>query len=232
VAESGLSGERLVVAVEGIDRAGKTTQTDLLRRALVDAGETVAVLSFPRYDTFFGRTIRELLDGQGATSAATVDPRSMSLWYALDRWQAFRSIDPSVTAVLLNRFTLSNAVYQSARVAPDEAAGVFDWVVELEYGQLGLPRPDLTLVLDVAVEVSRDRSHRTGGPGARDEAPDVYERSRDLLQRARDGYRAAAEREPGIEVIECSGPDGALLPVDEIHGRVLTAVRARRPGLV
>jgi len=213
-----------MVAIEGIDRAGKTTQTSLLHDALVAAGETVTVLSFPRYETFFGRTIRELLDGRGTTSAATVDPRSMSLWYALDRWQAFRSLDRSASVVLLNRSTLSNAVYQSARVPEADAGAVFDWVLELEFGQLGLPRPDLTVVLDVAPEVSRSRSHDGAAADARAEAPDVYERSRDLLRRARDGYRSAGGRVPGVAVVAGDGPDGALLPIDEIHRRVLAVV--------
>jgi dTMP kinase len=215
-----------MVAVEGIDRAGKTTQTTLLHDALVASGETVTVLSFPRYETFFGRTIRELLDGRGATSAATVDPRSMSLWYALDRWQAFRSLDQSASVVLLNRSTLSNAVYQSARVPEAEAGAVFDWVLELEFGQLGLPRPDLTVVLDVAPEVSRSRSHDGTAVDARAEAPDVYERSRDLLRRAREGYRTAGSRVPGVEVVTGDGPDGVLLPIEEIHRRVLAVVAA------
>jgi len=219
---------RLVVAVEGIDRAGKTTQTELLRRALEAGGETVTVVSFPRYESFFGRTIRALLDGTGPTSAATVDPRSMSLWYALDRWQALRELDPAATVVLLNRYTLSNAVYQSSRVAPEEADELFAWVLELEHRQLGLPEPDLTVVLDVAPELSRERSHRPNGADDRPEPPDVYERSVNLLARARARYRDAPELLANAVVIEADDADGELLAPAAVHEQVLAAVTAHR----
>ena len=223
------TGPGLIVAIEGIDRAGKTTQTERLRASLEASGERVAVVSFPRYESFFGRTIRALLDGNGSTSAATLDARSMSLWYALDRWQAMGRLDPAATVVLLNRYTLSNAVYQSARVPDAEADELFRWVLELEFGELGLPQPDLTVILDVAAEVSQARSHRVGGADGRDEAPDVYERSAGLLARARARYLAAPQFLAGIEVIACSDADGLLLDPAAVHAEVASVVAARRP---
>ncbi len=222
------TGPGLIVAIEGIDRAGKTTQTERLRASLEAAGERVAVLSFPRYESFFGRNIRALLDGNGTTSAATLDPRSMSLWYALDRWQAMGRLDPRATVVLLNRYTLSNAVYQSARVPDAEADDLFRWVLELEFGELGLPQPDLTIILDVAPDVSQHRSNRFGGPDGRAEAPDVYERSAGLLARARARYLASSQLLADVEVIVCSDADGVLLDPDAVHHRVRAVLAARQ----
>lgn len=196
----------LLIAVEGLDGAGKTTQVALLASALSAA----EVVSFPRYDTFFGRQIRQLLDGTGEVSAQTVDPRSMSLWYALDRVRWARDRQPTVDGiVLLNRYTLSNAVYQSARADPE----LFDWVLHLEYEELGLPQPDVTVVLDVAPELSRDRvAHRGDADG------DVYERAADLQSRVRDGYHAAAARRNDIVVVSAVGSPAA------VHEAVLDAL--------
>lgn len=196
----------LLVAVEGLDGAGKSTQVTLLATAL----STVDVVSFPRYDSFFGRQIRWLLDGTGEVSAQTVDPRSMALWYALDRAQWARDRKPPADGVvLLNRYTLSNAVYQSARSGED----LFDWVLRLEFEELGLPRPDVTVVLDVPPELSRRRvAHRGDADG------DVYERAADLLSRVRDGYLAAATRLPDVLVVSADGSPA------EVHDRVLAAL--------
>jgi dTMP kinase len=202
----------LFVAVEGLDGAGKSTQVALL----ADALSTVDVVSFPRYDTFFGRHIRALLDGAGAVSADTVDPRSMALWYALDRVQWARDRKPSDGVVLLNRYTLSNAVYQSAR-AGDPA--LFDWVLRLEFEELELPRPDVTVVLDVPPEVSKTRVAQRG-----DADGDVYERQAGLLARVRDGYLAAAARLPDIVVVSAAGP------ADSVHEAVLTALAPALPA--
>ncbi len=197
----------LLVAVEGLDGAGKSTQVALLASAL----SAVDVVSFPRYDTFFGRHIRHLLDGEGEVSAQSVDPRSMALWYALDRVQWARDRKPATDGVvLLNRYTLSNAVYQSARAGDPE---LFDWILRLEFEELELPRPDVTVVLDVPPEVSKSRvAHRGDADG------DVYERSAALLARVREGYLAAATRLPGVVVVSAAGSPSA------VHTAVLTAL--------
>ncbi len=194
-----------LIAVEGLDGAGKSTQVALLAAAL----SATEVVSFPRYDTFFGRHIRELLDATGGVSAQTIDPRSMALWYALDRAQWARDRKPAVDGVvLLNRYTLSNAVYQSAR-AGDPA--MFDWVLRLEYEELALPRPDVTVVLDVGPEVSRLRVSYRG-------EHDVYERAADLLARVREGYLAAAAGRRDVVVVDASGAPS------DVHAAVLRAL--------
>lgn len=194
-----------LIAVEGLDGAGKTTQVRLLAEAL----STVDVVSFPRYDAFFGQRIRALLDGADGVTADTVDPRSMALWYALDRAQWARDRKPRDTdVVVLNRYTLSNAVYQSARSGED----LFDWVLQLEFEELGLPRPDVTVVLDVPPEVSRTRVVHRDGEG------DVYERSQALQARVRDGYLSAAARLPNVVVVPAVGPPA------EVHAAVLAAL--------
>jgi dTMP kinase len=194
-----------LIAVEGLDGAGKTTQVRLLAAAL----STVDVVSFPRYDTFFGRRIRALLDGVDGVTADTVDPRSMALWYALDRAQWARDRKPREDGhVILNRYVLSNAVYQSVRSGED----LFDWVLQLEFEELGLPRPDVTVVLDVPPEVSRTRVVHRDGEG------DVYERSQALQARVRDGYLSAAARLPNVVVVPAGGPPA------EVHAAVLAAL--------
>jgi dTMP kinase len=218
-----LSTAPVVVAVEGIDRAGKTTQTTLLQQALDGRGLHVDVLSFPRYGSFFGRRIRMLLDGHGPAAADTVDPHSMALWYALDRWDAFQQLSPGLDVVLLNRYTLSNAVYQASRAQPEQADALFDWIIELEHERLGLPRPHLTVVLDIGPDLSRRRS----SGGARPEAADVYERSVELLQRARERYRAAAVRLDDVVLVGSGDQSGPPLDAAAVHTEVQRAVDER-----
>ena len=189
------------IAVEGIDASGKSTQTDLLADRLRADGLTVEVRSFPRYGSFFGERIRALLDGHRdgtEETAHTLDPRSMALWFAMDRWQSFR--DPVRTdVVLLNRYTLSNAVYQASRLDGPAGDELFGWILELEHGVLGLPRPHLTVVLDLDVAASSARaSDRAGRSG---DEPDVYERSMELLAAARHRYVHAGDHVPGLHVV-------------------------------
>jgi dTMP kinase len=229
------AGRASIVAIEGIDGAGKATQADLLHDAITAAGGTAQVVSFPVYESFFGSTIRQLLDGKLPHSADTVDPRSMALWYALDRWEEFQGLDVTGGWLILNRFTLSNAVYQSARLEaggpdghpaadPGEAERVFHWVLDLEQQHLQLPVPAVTVVLDVEPEVSQVRSDRRAQEAGAGASQDVYERSSTLLKAARRRYLQAAEDLSGVVVVACLDATGAQRPAGDVHRDVVAAV--------
>ena len=87
-----------------------------LARRLSDRGMRVATRAFPAYDSFFGKEIGYLLSGAEGVTADQVDHKSMALWFALDRFEAMRDyVDGEADVLLINRYVLSNAVYQSIR---------------------------------------------------------------------------------------------------------------------
>jgi len=216
-----------ILAIEGIDGSGKTLQRDLLIEGLKAAGFTVAEKSFPEYDSFFGAQIGKMLKGDGIR-ADSVDSRSMCLWYAVDRWQSFKDyIDGETDFLILNRFTASNAVYQSVRDIDAGLEDNWDWVKALEHEQLGLPEPDLYLLLDVSPSVSQRNVDKKAKREYIDEGKrDVYESQQGLLERARARYLSIAERESNFALIECMEND-ALLPPEVIAARIWNALRER-----
>ncbi len=181
-----------LVSIEGVDGAGKTTQAELLRANVAAAGAEVKLRSFPAYDSFIGREIGHML----RSSASALDVRSAALWFAVDRRQALEHDPLAADVEICNRYTLSNAVYQSARAPEAERAAVHDWVLALERTELRLPAPDLTFVLDVTPALVAERTR------ARAEL-DSYERLSDLQDRVRAGYLAAARGDESIVVISC-----------------------------
>ncbi len=184
-----------LVAIEGVDGAGKTTQAELLRASVASAGRDVKLRSFPAYDSVIGRQIREML-----RDSAPLDARSAALWFATDRRQALEHDPLRAEVEICNRYTLSNAVYQSARAPEDET--IYEWVLDLER-ELGIPAPDLTFVLDVTPALVAERTR------ARAEL-DAYERQRDLQDRVRAAYLAAAD----VVVIPCDGRTPAEIGAD------------------
>lgn len=212
------------VAIEGLDASGKTTQVALLETALRRRGITVETWSFPRYDSFFGQQIHTLLAGTKDTTAANLDPASMALWFAADRWdavhhhrmQAGSATRPDV--ILLNRWVLSNAVYQGGRAATEpEQNALFDWVLDLEYGRFLLPHPILNIVLEVSVETSMARAkHRAA---TNDSTPDVYESSARLLNDSRRLYGRAAERIAEVRLIDVDQK-----PLEAVHDIIMSMV--------
>ncbi|MBQ7278504.1 MAG: hypothetical protein IJR17_04805 [Clostridia bacterium] len=169
-------GNTKIIVIEGIDGTGKTVQLKALHTALMQRGYTVGTLSFPVYESFFGGCVGKFLSKKEGVSAKDVDQKSMALWFAMDRWAAFRGFDYSDFDVLLiNRYVLSNAVYQSIRDRDLGCPDILDFVLELEYGQLQLPKPDLQLVLDVDPRCARENVAKKGFRDYVGEQKDEYE---------------------------------------------------------
>ena len=155
--------ETKIIAFEGIDGTGKSVQMEQLRTRLEQRGLTVGVLSFPDYDSFFGGCVGRYLTKKDGVSASDVDQRSMALWFAMDRWAAFQGFDyRRFDVLLINRYVLSNAVYQSIRDRDVDKPDILDFVLELEHRQLKLPQPDLYLILDVDLSAAQDNVTKKG----------------------------------------------------------------------
>lgn len=194
-----------IIAFEGIDGTGKTVQLQRLYERLVASGRLrVKTLSFPMYDTFFGAECGRLLSGSGGVRANEVDQRSMALWYALDRFEAFRDLDYSDADILLiNRYILSNAVYQSVRDRDLGNPDLLDFVIELEYNHFRIPRADAHIVLDMNPENAYENVGKKGFRDYVGDQPDIYEALPDIQKRARQKYIEYAKRMPEIHIIPC-----------------------------
>ncbi|NLI53019.1 MAG: hypothetical protein GX417_01700 [Clostridiales bacterium] len=194
-----------IIAFEGIDGTGKTVQLQrLFERLTVDGRLRVETISFPMYETFFGSEVGRLLSGSGGVRANEVDQKSMALWYALDRFEAFQRFDYSGADVLLiNRYILSNAVYQSVRERDLGKPDLLDFVLELEYEHFRIPRADAHIVLDMNPENASENVGKKGFRGYVGDQPDIYEALPDIQKRARQKYIEYAARMPGIHIIPC-----------------------------
>ncbi len=194
-----------IIAFEGIDGTGKTVQLQRLYERLTASGRLrVKTLSFPMYDTFFGSECGRLLSGSGGVRANEVDGKSMALWYALDRFEAFQTFDYSDADVLLiNRYLLSNAVYQSVRDRDLGKPDLLEFVIELEYEHFKIPHADAHIVLDMKPENAYENVGKKGFRDYVGDQPDIYEALPDIQKRARQKYMEYAKRMPGIHIIPC-----------------------------
>ena len=202
-----------IIAFEGIDGSGKETQCKLLAEHFRAHGKRVWIADYPRYDQFFGREIGKLLSGQDlGRSASTLDPKSMALWYALDRRSDYDRTSEQWLAsdyVLLNRSTLSSMVYQSLRAADLEH--MLNWIEQLEFEELGIPRPDLFLVFDVSPKSSASNMQKKGVREYTASELDVYEGDPDLQVRSWRLYHELCRDRADAALVQCEGEQGQLL---------------------
>jgi dTMP kinase len=173
-----------LIALEGIDQAGKRTQARLLAERLRGLGLDVAVWSFPDYGTELGREIGAFLWGERRYS-----PRVRHLLYAANKWERAEELSGLLRRgafVIIDRYKASNIAYGMAR-GLDRG-----WLANLE---AGLPEADLTILIDISPEESMRRK-----AGARD----VYEADLEFLGRVRESYLALA-KEGGWPIVDGHG---------------------------
>lgn len=178
----------MIVAVEGIDGAGKRTLVDALVEPL--AAHTLA---FPRYDDSAAAQLAQAALN-GRMGDLTDSAHGMAALFALDRHGAVDTLaryagNPDET-VILDRYAASNAAYTWARTGEEASLA---WVEDLEFGRLGLPKPDLQVLVDTPPAVASERAARRE---ADDETRvrDRYERDAGLQRATYAAYVALAER--------------------------------------
>lgn len=215
----------MVIAFEGIDGSGKGVQVNEIADRLKNAGSRVLIQDFPVYSGFYGKEIGKMLSGEHSVRADLVDPKSMSLWYALDRHEALKNIDrDAYDYILFNRSTLSNAAYQSFRVKPEERDEFITWLFELEYDRLGVWQPDLYFIFDVSEELSRKNVARKGQRDYLNSTHDVYEESQTIMSHARSVYLRQAEQHRHIYVVPCMDEEGNFKSIEEIASFVMKVI--------
>ncbi|KAK3360397.1 thymidylate kinase-domain-containing protein [Lasiosphaeria hispida] len=143
-----------LVVLEGLDRSGKTTQVKLLEQRFVELGKKVKVMRFPDRTTPIGQMIDNYLKSQ-----VDMDDHVIHLLFSANRWEAAKSITTLLTAgvtVLCDRYYYSGIVYSSAKQNPSLS---LPWARAPE---VGLPRPDLVLFLDLEESQAKARGEWGG----------------------------------------------------------------------
>ena len=189
----------MLITVEGLDGAGKTTLIAALAEELERRGEPVLVLREPG-----GVDVSERIRGLLKDPALAIDARAEALLYAAARAQLvaeeLRPLLERGNTVLLDRFVDSSLAYQGA----GRGLGVEEIRALNEFGTGGL-RPDRTLLLRIEPERGRARIS--------DRAADRLEREDGAFFAAvAEAYDALAAAEPDrIAVIDASQPPEAVL---------------------
>lgn len=214
-----------VIAFEGIDGSGKGVQIREIAGRLNGLGRKVLVQDFPVYSGFFGKEIGRMLSGEQDVRADVVDPRSMSLWYALDRHEALKGIDrKEYDDILFNRSTLSNAVYQSIRTREEDREAFIEWLFELEFERLGVWEPDLYFIFDVTEEQSKKNVEKKEQRAYLKDTFDVYERSQRIMNQARSVYLRLAQEYDNMYIIPCMDENGVFKSIEEIADLVMKKI--------
>lgn len=187
------------IVFEGIDRSGKTTQSQLLARKLQAFGAAVKLIRFPNYETESGQILQSYLKNK-----VDMDARTAHLLFAANRSECIATITKSLTdgfTVVCDRYVLSGVAYSVAKGLDA------DWCFHVERG---LPKPDVVLLMCVDPAVVEKRSEFGG------ERHDKTE----FLNKVQSAYQQIKSRTHTTEI-------DASLSIDEVAQLVGNAVEAK-----
>lgn len=217
----------MLIVLEGLDGAGKSTQVKKLREYLEKVTPSLEYIHFPRYGApVYGDLISRFLRGDFGTNE-TVHPQLVALLFAEDRHGAGPGIRKALEegkTVLLDRYVYSNIAYQCAKLHDvTERKNLRDWILTTEYGPFNLPRPDINIFLDVPIDFVKENlaSHREGADRAYLEGTqDIHEASISFQKDVREMYLAETVSDPHFIRVDCSDKNGRILPPGDIFQKV------------
>ncbi|MDH3766291.1 MAG: dTMP kinase [Nitrosopumilus sp.] len=184
----------MIVVIEGGDQAGKLTQSTLLEKALKKRKVKTKLFHFPDYTTPLGKEIRKYLDGK-----RKFPPQVIHCLLAANRWEKLEEIlaaQEKNSVLIMNRYYHSNLIYGLANGMKQK------WLENLD---IGLPKADLVILLDVTQKESfrRQKTNR-----------DKFEKNEEFLRKISKTYRTTAKKKHW-KIIDASKPK------EEVHEEIL-----------
>lgn len=180
-----------IICLEGNDRVGKHTQSLLLAEYIRENGYNVKTISFPNYGKPQASPVEKYLAG----GFSELSPIEASMLYAFDRSITLREMHikeflKKGGVLILDRYTPSNVVFQTARalkdcedidIKSDKAFKTIYQIETLEYSILELPRPNAVVYLNLDRE--NQKYLMDGDDEIKGVKNDIHESDPDLLDR-------------------------------------------------
>ncbi len=209
-----------LIVIEGTDCSGKETQSNLLIEKLKNDNVRIEKFSFPNYNSPTGKIIggpylgkSYICDGWFPEGAPNVDPKVSALYYAADRLYNIDKIkfllDNGVN-VILDRYVYSNMAHQGGKLDNvNDRNSMYDWLDNLEFNLLELPKPDISVFLHMPFELSLTLKKN------REEDLDQNEKDKNHLINAENAYIELANKYD-FYTIECNDGD-RIKTIEEIN---------------
>lgn len=209
-----------LIVIEGTDCSGKETQSNLLIEKLKKENIRIEKFSFPNYNSPTGKIIggpylgkSYICEGWFEEGAPNVDPKVSALYYAADRLYNIDKIKfllENGVNVILDRYVFSNMAHQGGKIENEkERNEMYEWLENLEFNLLNLPKPDIGLFLHMPFECSLELKKN------REEELDQNEKDKNHLINAENAYKEVAKKYD-FYTIECN-EGSKIKTIEEIN---------------
>ena len=216
---------KLIVIEGACDGIGKSTQYSLLKERLIKDGNNVVSHHFPSYGEYQGVPVEKYLNGEFG-NIEELSPYFINNLYAVDRaitWHSYLKKEYQNSIILLDRYTTSSLIYQSALIDDIEKRKEFiDYVISFEYEKLGIKEPDLVIFLEAPYDlVKKLRSERKVTDGIQN---DIHEKNDEFMRKVYKNALFVADY-LNFSKIKCNDKD-QMRSIDDIHEDIYKLIKS------
>ena len=221
-----------IFVIEGCDGSGKETQTKELIKKLNKINIDTYSISFPNYDELSSGPVREYLNGNISKNPNDISAKATSYFFAIDRYITFKKYishyyNDDKSVIIFDRYTQSNLIHQGGKLIEKYGnTSYLDefsyWLYNLEYNDLELPRPTLTIYLNIPLDYSIELMKNRKNKSNHSTVKDINESDITFLKNSITSGLYFAKRQ-GWRIIECV-KDGKLRSIDDISNEIFESV--------
>ena len=216
-----------LIVIEGTDSSGKETQTRKLYERLEKEITNVRKLSFPNYKSPACEPVKMYLAGAFGDNALDINPYPVSTMFAIDRYASYKmeweKFYQDGGIIVTDRYTTSNMVHQASKIENiDKKNEYLDWLEELEYSKMGIPRPDLIIFLNMPTETAAELMAQRKNKITGEDIKDIHEKDISYLKKSYENACNIAKKYNWLE-IKCV-ENGRLKTIDEIGEEIFSVV--------
>lgn len=215
---------KLIVVEGACDGIGKSTQYTLLKERLIKDGNNVVSHHFPSYGEYQGVPVEKYLKGEFG-NIEDLSPYFINNLYAVDRaitWHSYLKREYQNSIILLDRYTTSSLIYQSALIDDIEKRKEFiDYVISFEYEKLGIKEPDLVIFLEAPYDlVKKLRNERKVNDGIQN---DIHEKNDEFMRKVYENALFVADYLK-FSKIKCNDGDH-MRSIEDIHNDIYKLIK-------
>ena len=215
---------KLIVVEGACDGIGKSTQYTLLKERLIKDGNNVVSHHFPSYGEYQGVPVEKYLKGEFG-NIEDLSPYFINNLYAVDRaitWHSYLKKEYQNSIILLDRYTTSSLIYQSALIDNIEKRKEFiDYVISFEYEKLGIKEPDLVIFLEAPYDlVKKLRNERKVNDGIQN---DIHEKNDEFMRKVYENALFVADYLK-FSKIKCNDGDH-MRSIEDIHNDIYKLIK-------
>ena len=215
---------KLIVVEGACDGIGKSTQYTLLKERLIKDGNNVVSHHFPSYGEYQGVPVEKYLKGEFG-NIEDLSPYFINNLYAVDRaitWHSYLKKEYQNSIILLDRYTTSSLIYQSALIDDIEKRKEFIYyVISFEYEKLGIKEPDLVIFLEAPYDlVKKLRNERKVNDGIQN---DIHEKNDEFMRKVYENALFVADYLK-FSKIKCNDGDH-MRSIEDIHNDIYKLIK-------